>query len=147
MCEHAGAEDRRLRIPLAIVLVLTALGGGVARAQDRAAAIQAVITEQIEAFRSQDPVAAFAFASPAVKRNFPNPKRFLKMVQDDYPMVWRPRTVRFSGLIVRRGRPVQGVIVLDQAGALHILDFEMIEGQTGWLINGVRHRRGDAAAA
>ena len=132
-----------MRILLGTAVVLKALTGGIASAEDPGAAIREVISEQIAAFQAHDVAAAFAFASPDVKRTFVDPGRFARMVRNDYPMVWEPRGFRFSGLSDRGGRPVQGVLVTDKAGALHVLDFEMVPSDGGWLVNAVRHRRGD----
>lgn len=118
-----------------------------ARAQDAAAEIQAVISGQIAAFRADDFETAFTFASPTIKRLFGTPSRFGQMVQDGYPMVWRPSDVRFSGLSDRDGRMVQSVLVTDEAGVLYIVDYEMVTGDGGWQINGVTVRStGDAGA-
>lgn len=132
-------------VPLCLLLLGLALGP--ARAQEANADIEAVISSQIEAFRADDFETAFSFASPTIRRMFGDPDRFGEMVQNGYPMVWRPRDVRFSGVETRDGRTVQSVVVTDQAGAPHVLDYEMIEGEDGWRINGVMLRRpGDAGA-
>ena len=118
------------------------------RLQDAGAAIRDVISDQIEAFRADDVDTAFSFASPKIRDQFGNPNRFGAMVRDGYPMVWRPADVRFGGLQDQGGgRKLQGVIVTDQAGALHLLDYEMVPLDGGWRINGVRLRPADAAGA
>jgi hypothetical protein len=130
-----------------VTVLLLGLAPGAPRAQDAGAAIQGVIARQIEAFKVDDFVTAFSFASPSIKRLFGDPDRFGQMVRNGYPMVWRPAEVRFSGLETRDGRTVQSVVVTDAAGAIHVLDYEMIAGDDGWRINGVTLRRtGDAGA-
>ncbi len=94
-------------------ILLLGLACGPARAQDADADIRAVISEQIEAFKADDFETAFAFASPAIQRMFGSPAQFGEMVQNGYPMVWRPAEVRFSGLETRDGRTVQSVVVTD----------------------------------
>lgn len=127
--------------------LFVAVFGAIGWAQDATAAIQSVINEQIAAFRANDLDTAFSFASPTLKRLFETPDLFGRMVESGYPMVWRPASVRFSSLEERGGQTVQGVIVTDQDGALHVLEYEMIAGEHGWQINGVRLRRsGDAGA-
>lgn len=126
-------------------LLLLVLGAGASRAQE--AEIQSVITRQIEAFEADDFAAAFAFASPGIKRLFGSPERFGEMVREGYPMVWRPGQLRFSGLQTEGDRTVQSLVVTDRAGAIFVLDFHMIEWEGGWLIDGVTLRRtGDAGA-
>lgn len=126
-------------------LLLLVSGAGASRAQE--AEILSVIARQIEAFKADDFAAAFAFASPGIKRLFGSPERFGEMVREGYPMVWRPGQLRFSGLQTQGDRMVQSVVVTDRAGAIFVLDYHMIEREGGWLIDGVMLRRtGDAGA-
>jgi hypothetical protein len=129
---------------LAVLLSGLGLAG---RAEDPSAAIRAVISEQIAALQADDFATAFGFASPEIRKMFGSPARFGAMVREGYPMVWRPADVRFSGLDDRDGRKVQSVVVTDQAGALHVLEYEMVPLDGGWRINGVRLRHaGDSGA-
>jgi hypothetical protein len=132
---------------LALVAALLAGLAGSARAQDPGAAIRQVISDQIAAFRADDLATAFSYASPAIREMFGDADRFGRMVRDGYPMVWRPGNVRFAALEDRNGRWVQGVIVTDQAGALHVLDYEKVPLDGEWRINGVSLRPPDAAGA
>ena len=109
--------------------------------------IQAVYSEQIEAFRADDVDRAFGFASPSIQRLFGDPARFGRMVREGYPMVWRPGSLRFSGLTERDGRTVQSVLITDEAGALYVVDYEMVTIGGDWQINGVWVRKADAAGA
>jgi hypothetical protein len=118
-----------------------------ADAQGADDAIRKVISDQISALRADDFAAAFTFASPGIKRLFQSPERFGAMVREGYPMVWRPADVRFAKLGERDGRTVQSVVVTDESGALHVLDYEMIESERGWAINGVRVRQPNDAGA
>jgi hypothetical protein len=132
---------------LVVLMAILALCAAPARAQDPAEAIRGVISDQIAAFEADDFTKAFEFASPTIRQLFGDPDNFGRMVRDGYPMVWRRSGLRFSGLAEREGRLVQGVLVTDQAGALHVLEYEMVPGEAGWQINGVRLlRAGDAGA-
>lgn len=136
-----------MRAFLVVGVLLLSLAVGPVRSQDAEADIREVISGQIEAFKADDFETAFSFASPMIRRMFGSPARFGAMVQTGYPMVWRPAQVQFSGLETRAGRTVQSVVVTDQSGALYVLDYEMIAGDTGWQIDGVTVRRsGDAGA-
>jgi len=132
---------RRLVMALTVAAALVPM----ARAQDAGAEIRGVISDQIDAFRADDFETAFTFASPAIKRLFGTPERFGQMVRSGYPMVWRPTDVRFTDLSIRNGRRVQSVLVTDEAGTLHVLDYEMVPGDEGWRINGVRLREASGA--
>ena len=110
-----------------------------AMAQDGASAsIQGVIQSQIDAFLRDDFDTAFTFASPNIKRLFGTPERFGTMVQQGYPMVWRPSDVRYLDLENIDGRLWQKVMITDAAGTVHVLGYHMIETPEGWQINGVQ---------
>lgn len=109
--------------------------GGPAPAQE--ADIRAVIDQQIAAFRADDFARAFSYASPSIRGLFGTPENFGAMVRGGYPMVWRPGELRFLELREVSGRLWQKVLVRDGAGALHLLDYRMIETGTGWKIDAV----------
>lgn len=123
-------------IRLLLALALTACLSLPGRADDQA--VCGVISAQIDAFLSDDVDTAFTFASPTIKQIFGSPERFGQMVRQGYPMVWRPDSVRFLATEDRGGRLFQTVMIRDRAGALHLLEYEMISGEDGWKINGVR---------
>ena len=128
-------------------LVLVVGISGAARAQDDGAAIRGVISDQIAAFEQDDFAAAFEYASPGIRQMFGTSRPFGQMVREGYPMVWRPGEVRFSDLDLRDGRTVQRVLVTDGAGALTVLEYDMVEGEQGWRIDGVRVlREGEVGA-
>ena len=120
-------------------LGLSALTATAALAEGpRNPAIEGTIQSQIDAFLVDDFATAFTFASPSIKGMFGNPDRFGTMVRQGYPMVWRPDAVRYLDLREEAGRQVQRVMITDQAGAIHFLDYYMTETTEGWQINGVQ---------
>ncbi len=128
-----------MRILLAALLVIAALGGP-ARAQlapaDRAA-IEAVIAGQIEAFRRDDGPAAFAFAAPGIQAMFGTPERFMGMVRNAYPPVYRPRQVEFAGIEPQDGDWVQAVELVGPDGDAQRALYTMQRGPDGaWRIAG-----------
>lgn len=129
---------------LSVGLVLVPLTG---TAQDVETDIQAVISEQIAALQADDFETAFSYASPGIKQLFGGPERFGQMVVEGYPMVWRPAEVRFSGIEERAGRTIQNVLVKDQDGALHVLEYAMVRTDQGWQIDGVMLRRATETGA
>ena len=102
------------------------------------APIQNTIQSQLRAFQADDFTTAFTFASPTIKGVFGNPENFGRMVTQGYPMVHRPSAVRMLALREVDGRMWQRVMVTDQSGATHLLDYEMIETAEGWQINAVQ---------
>ena len=101
-------------------------------------AIQSTIQNQITAFQEDDFATAFTFASPMIKGIFGTPRNFGAMVQRGYPMVHRPSDVRMLDLREVDGALWQRVMITDQSGATHLLDYQMIEGSEGWQINAVQ---------
>lgn len=126
------------------IAILIGLG---AQAKADETAIQAVISSQIEAFLADDFTTAFTYASPTIKNIFRTPERFGTMVREGYPMVWRPAEVNFLAMEERGGRLFQTVMMRDGAGALHVLEYEMIETPEGWQIDGVRMIRDNGGTA
>ena len=117
---------------------------GSAKANDD---VRSVISSQIDAFLADDFVTAFDFASPMIQGMFGTPERFGAMVRDGYPMVWRPAAVQFLSADERGGAVIQNVMIKDAGGKLFLLEYEMIETESGWLINGVRvQEAGDGLA-
>lgn len=127
------------------ILSLCLLASPAARAQETA--VEAVISQQIEAFKADDFDRAFTFASPTIKGLFGTPDNFGAMVRQGYPMVWRPAEVRFLGAEMRDGALWQDVMIRDAEGRVHILEYQMIEAGDGWKINAVRLRRAPGGLA
>ena len=100
--------------------------------------IQSTITAQIEAFRASDFETAFTYASPTIKQIFRTPANFGSMVVTGYPMVVNPAMVEMQDLRTVAGALWQRVRVTDQKGQAFLLDYQMIEGPDGWVINAVQ---------
>lgn len=99
--------------------------------------MQAIIDRQLEAFQKDDFAAAMEFASPGIKRYFGTPEIFGRMVTQGYPMVWRPGAVQYLEDRIEGGVHFQRVMITDQQGRVHVLDYRMTETPDGWRINGV----------
>ena len=105
-------------------------------AADRAA-IQSLITAQIEAFRADDGAAAYGFASPMIQSVFPSPEAFMAMVKNGYPQVYRPRSVTFGMLVNSASGPIQQVFVVGPDGVSYIAAYTLERQPDGtWKING-----------
>ena len=121
-----------MQIGLAFAFALLALP---AAAQE--APIQDTIRQQIQAFEADDFARAFTYASPNIQALFGTPEAFGKMVREGYPMVWRPSDVAMLDLRTVGGALWQRVRVTDGKGRSFLMDYQMIEGPNGWLINAV----------
>ena len=123
---------------------------GVAQAQDALppdAGIEATISAQIDAFLKDDFAEAFTYASPNIQGMFGTSDRFGQMVRNGYPMVWRPGDVQYLELRNVGGALWQKVMIRDQQGGMHVLDYQMIETSEGWKINGVQILRAPGVSA
>lgn len=121
------------------LLLAVSLSAGLASgAFAQNAEIEANIAAQIQAFKADDFVTAFTFASPNIQRLFQTPENFGDMVRRGYPMVWRPADVRFLELREISGALWQKVMITDGNGRIHILDYQMVQQENGWKINGVQ---------
>lgn len=112
-----------------------------ARAQDDAVAIQSVIQSQLDAFQANDLETAFGFASPTIQQKFGSPETFGRMVQNGYPMVWRPASRQWQKLVQTDAGPVQVVLFEDASGRLHEAGYLMQLVDGIWRINGVHVRQ------
>lgn len=125
------------RLIAAALLALT-LSGPVHAQDPRSAGIEQTIQGQIDAFLVDDFPKAFGYASPTIKQLFKTPQRFGSMVRNGYPMVWRPTDVEFLELRTQGPFLFQKVLVRDAQGAPHVLEYNMIETDQGWQIDGVQ---------
>ena len=123
---------------LTVLLLVAGLATAPHAQESAAPAIEKTISDQIAAFRADDFATAFTFASPGIQGMFQTPERFGAMVRNGYPMVWRPRDVRFSDLREIGGALWQKVIVTDADGRTHVLDYRMEKIGDAWRISGVQ---------
>ena len=100
--------------------------------------IQDTIQNQLNAFQADDFATAFTYASPNIKGIFGTPENFGAMVSEGYPMVHRPAAVKMLELREVAGNLWQRVMITDEAGKTHMLDYQMVETPEGWQINGVQ---------
>ena len=109
--------------------------------------IQSTIRNQIAAFQADDFVTAFTYASPTIHDIFGTPENFGKMVREGYPMVWRPSQVEMQELRTVAGALWQRVRITDARGQSYLLDYQMVEGPDGWLINAVQVQKANDIGA
>ena len=120
-------------ITFAAELTLAAVPSHAQQAQ-----IEGVISDQLDAFMADDFGRAFSYASPSIQGMFQTPENFGRMVRNGYPMVYRPDEVEYLGVEDMGGILRQRVLIRDAGGAFHTLEYDMIQGEAGWKINGVR---------
>jgi hypothetical protein len=86
-----------------------------ARADDVASA-QGVIRAQEQAFVRGDAAAAYSYASPAIKKLFPQADIFMVMVQNSYAPVWRHKSFEFGEARIEGKWVAQRVHIVDADG-------------------------------
>ena len=129
-----------------VTLPTTLLVTPAARAQDAVesvapadrTAIHAVIQAQLDAFRRDDAVAAFAFAAPNIRHVFQDdPGVFLGMVRQGYQPVYRPRSSVFGAIGMAGGQVTQKLELVGPDGAAHEAIYVMEHETDGsWKIAG-----------
>ena len=125
----------------ALALAATVLLASVATADDydagTKAALQGVVTKQLDAFRRGDAAAAEAFAAPGIRNQFPDPAKFFDMVKSQYGALIKPKSTTFAGVEASPHGPVQKVTVVASDGTVWaaMYAFEKVDGE--WRIIGV----------
>ena len=127
-----------MRLKLCGLMLAAVIALPVMAQEARNPGIEATIQGQITAFLAEDVATAFGFAAPNIKGFFGTAENFGAMVRQGYPMVWNPSAVRMLELRDVQGNLMQRVMVTDQAGRTHLLDYQMLETAEGWQINGVQ---------
>ena len=107
-----------------------------------AAAIRAVVSQQLDAFARDDARRAFGLATNGIRARFGTAEAFLAMVRADYPVVYRPRQVEFEKPVVIEGEIMQPVRMTDADGAAWMALYPMQRQANGtWRINGCQLAR------
>ncbi len=102
--------------------------------------LKSVISRQIDAFRNNDGVTAFGFASLRLRAIFQSPARFMEIVRRQYAPVYSPQRFRFGETSLEvAGRPVQIVDIVDQQGRQWRAVYAFVQHPDGtWRIAGVQ---------
>jgi len=104
----------------------------------RDSAINAVVTDQIDAFSKDDSKRAFSHASPMIKAGIRDHERFLMMVKRSYGMIYRPSSHEMQEVKEIDGKVYQVVLFVDQDRKRFKIFYEMQKQKDGtWKINGV----------
>jgi hypothetical protein len=125
----------RLCWGLLLAVALAAHAAGISKADTQK--IRGVIQAQLAAFAADDAKRAFAYAAPKIREMFGTPERFMAMVREGYPVVYRPASVDFLKPEVVDGTVFQAVEMADASGALWVAVY-MLERRRkgGWQISG-----------
>lgn len=92
--------------------------------------IRSVIQAQLDAFARDDAQRAFSYAAPGIRKMFGSPERFLAMVREGYPVVYRPASVGFLAPEANGATVIQAVEMADRDGTLWVAVYQL-ERQRG----------------
>lgn len=99
--------------------------------------IRSVIDGQITAFQADDGPAAYAYASPEIRRIFPSVDGFMSMVRSGYQPVYRPKSVAYGRLKEEAGAFFQEVFVVGADGESYTALYALTRQPDGaWKISG-----------
>jgi len=105
-------------------------------------AVREVIEAQLDAFQRDDAQRAFSYATANVRATFGTPENFMLMVRTSYPVVYRPKSVKFESPEVIDDEVVQPVRLTDADGRTWIALYPMQREPDGkWRINGCQLAR------
>ena len=99
--------------------------------------VRAVVEAQLAALAKDDATKAFSYAAPNVRKAIGTASRFLSMVQNDYPVVYRPASVAFLKPESDGDEVVQRVQMQDASGNAWLAIYSL-QRQKGnlWRITG-----------
>jgi hypothetical protein len=113
-----------------------------------ARAARKVIEAQLAAFADDDAERAFSFAAPSIRESFGSAEKFMTMVRQGYPVVYRPTSVRFLEPVLDSGTLLQRVRMTDDIGVpwMVVYSLERQDDKT-WRIAACVAARGDGRMA
>ncbi len=109
--------------------------------------IRAVIEAQLAAFAADDAGRALSYAAPDIRARYRESERFLNMVREHYPVVYRPASVGFLPPEADGDEVFQAVEMSDGDGTLWIAIYRMGRFEEyRWRIMGCRVVTGEGRA-
>jgi len=95
-----------------------------------------VIEAQLEAFARDDEKQAFSLASPGIRERFGTAATFVRMVREQYAVVYRPASRTFLKPVVEEGSVIFPVQMSDQAGRVWVALYTMRRVGGEWRVAG-----------
>ena len=104
---------------------------------DESEMVRNTISSQIEAFKENNIEKAYTFAAPNIQAQFSNPEVFGLMVRNGYPIIWRPKSFKFTNFQDLGNRSIQRVLFQSYDGRLETYDYILEKYDDLWKIAGV----------
>jgi Domain of unknown function (DUF4864) len=119
-------------------IIAGALSVGAASAEELTAAhSRAIVERQFDAFARDDAAAAYALADPTIQTMFGDADHFLAMVRDNYPPVYRHRSVEFGAFAESGDDATLQATLVDEDDVAWMALYKLRREQNGdWLIFG-----------
>ena len=99
--------------------------------------VRYTISSQIDAFKENDIKKAYTFAAPNIQTQFPNPDIFGLMVRNGYPVIWNPKSFKFTEFKALGETCIQRVLFQSYSGSLESYDYILEKSDNLWKISGV----------
>jgi hypothetical protein len=99
-------------------------------------AMRRVIDAQLEAFSRDDHEGAFSLASPGIRERFVTAETFVRMVREQYAVVYRPASRVFLKPVVEDGTVIFPVQLSDRAGQVWVALYTMQRVGREWRVAG-----------
>ena len=137
----------RLRALLAALLLAFACAAAAQQlGGEEVSAMRRVIDAQLEAFSRDDHEGAFSLASPGIRERFGTAETFVRMVREQYAVVYRPATRVFLRPVVEDGTVIFPVQLSDRAGQVWVALYTMQRVGGEWRVAGCQLVQGAAVS-
>ena len=113
---------------------------------EEVSAMRRVIDAQLEAFSRDDNEGAFSLASPGIRERFGTAETFVRMVREQYAVVYRPATRVFLRPVVEDGTVIFPVQLSDRAGEVWVALYTMQRVGGEWRVAGCQLVQGAAVS-
>jgi hypothetical protein len=119
-----------------IMLAMSLLSAASAQLNETTAqAVKNTVQAQLDAFAKDDADLAFSYAAPTIRAMFETPRNFMAMVQDAYPVVYRPAKLLFLAAAGTSSAVVLPVKMWDKEGQSWMATYKLeLQADGRWLI-------------
>jgi Domain of unknown function (DUF4864) len=136
-----------MRVIEAIAVAATLWVAPASAEESTAARSRALIEQQFNAFARDDAEAAYALASPTIKKIFADADHFLAMVRDRYPPVYRHRSVEFGDFAELGDDASLTATIVDTDNVVWTAFYSLKREANGdWLISGCVLEKSEGSA-
>ena len=120
----------------ALMLAMSLLSAASAQLNETTAqAVKNTVQAQLAAFAKDDADLAFSYAAPTIRAMFETPQNFMAMVQDAYPVVYRPEKFLFLASSGTDSAVVLPVKMWDKEGQSWMATYKLeLQADGRWLI-------------